>query len=102
MNDLDRVEQRIDGLHCGFALYSLLYAGLGSMASRTEDVQQATGPMIMIGLGGYFAAFVALNTPDAAWVKLLSVIPFFSPYMLPMRMLLSSVAPWRIGRSGPR
>lgn len=78
----------------GFALYSLLYAGLGSMASRTEDVQQATGPMIFIGLGGYFAAFIALNTPDAAWVKILSLIPFFSPYMLPMRMLFSSVAPW--------
>lgn len=78
----------------GFALYSLLYAGLGSMASRTEDVQQATGPMIFIGLGGYFAAFIALNTPDAAWVKILSLIPFFSPYMLPMRMLISSVAPW--------
>ncbi|MGZ6372217.1 MAG: ABC transporter permease [Candidatus Limnocylindria bacterium] len=78
----------------GFALYALLYAGLGSMASRTEDVQQATGPMIFIGLGGYFASFIALNTPDAAWVKLVSLIPFFSPYMLPMRMLISSVEPW--------
>ena len=78
----------------GFALYALLYAGLGSMASRTEDVQQATGPMIFIGLGGYFAAFIALNTPEAAWVKILSLIPFFSPYMLPMRLLISKVAPW--------
>lgn len=78
----------------GFALYALLYAGLGSMASRTEDVQQVTGPMIAIGLAGYFAAFIALNTPEAAWVRLLSLIPFFSPYMLPMRMLISSVAPW--------
>ena len=78
----------------GFALYSLLYAGLGSMASRTEDVQQATGPMIFIGMGGYFAAFIALNTPEAAWVKVLSLIPFFSPYMLPMRLLISSVEPW--------
>jgi ABC-2 type transport system permease protein len=78
----------------GFALYSLLYAGLGSMASRTEDVQQVTGPMIFIGMGGYFASFVALNTPEASWVKLLSLVPFFSPYMLPMRMLISSVEPW--------
>lgn len=78
----------------GFALYSLLYAGLGSMASRTEDVQQVTGPMIFIGLAGYFASFIALNTPEAAWVKLISVIPFFSPYLLPMRLLISSVAPW--------
>lgn len=78
----------------GFALYSLLYAGLGSMASRTEDVQQVTGPMIFIGLAGYFAAFTAINIPEAGWVKLLSLIPFFSPYMLPMRMLISTVAPW--------
>jgi ABC-2 type transport system permease protein len=78
----------------GFALYALLYAGLGSMASRTEDVQQVTGPMIFIGLAGYFASFIALNTPEAAWVRLLSLIPFFSPYMLPMRMLISNVAPW--------
>lgn len=78
----------------GFALYSLLYAGLGSMASRTEDVQQVTGPMIFIGLAGYVAAFTAINVPEAGWVKLVSLIPFFSPYMLPMRMLISSVAPW--------
>ena len=78
----------------GFALYSLLYAGLGSMASRTEDVQQVTGPMIFIGLAGYFAAFTAINIPEAGWVKLVSLIPFFSPYMLPMRMLISTVAPW--------
>ena len=34
----------------GFALYALLYAGLGSMASRQEDVQQVVGPMILIGM----------------------------------------------------
>ena len=78
----------------GFALYALLYAALGSMASRTEDVQQVTGPMIFIGLAGYFAAFTAINVPEAGWVKLVSLIPFFSPYMLPMRMLISSVEPW--------
>lgn len=78
----------------GFALYALLYAGLGSMASRQEDVQQVVGPMILIGMFGYFAGFTALNVPDAAWVRWLSLVPFFSPYLLPMRMLLSSVAPW--------
>ncbi len=78
----------------GFALYSLLYAGLGSVASRQEDVQQVVGPMIVVGMVGYFAAFAAVNVPDAAWVQWLSLVPFFSPYMLPMRLLLSTVAPW--------
>jgi ABC-2 type transport system permease protein len=81
----------------GFMLYATLYAGLGSMAARQEDVQQVTGPMILVGLVGYFAAFVGLNVPDAGWVQALSLVPFFSPYLLPMRMLLSNVAPWEWG-----
>lgn len=78
----------------GFALYALMYAAFGSMASRQEDVQQVTGPMIVVGLAGYLISFAALNVPDAAWVRWVSLIPFFSPYMLSMRLLLSSVAPW--------
>jgi ABC-2 type transport system permease protein len=78
----------------GFLLYSLLYAGLGSMANRQEEVQQVTGPMIFVAMIGYFAAFIGLNTPDASWMQLASLVPFFSPYLLPARAILDSVAPW--------
>jgi ABC-2 type transport system permease protein len=75
----------------GFTLYSTLYAAAGSMVSRIEDVQQAAGPLIFVAVGGYFAAFTGLNEPDADWVAIVSVIPFFSPYLMPARMLLTSV-----------
>ena len=75
----------------GFTLYSTLYAAAGSMVSRIEDVQQAAGPLIFLALGGYFAAFTGLNDPDAEWVGMLSIVPFFSPYLMPARMLLTSV-----------
>ena len=78
----------------GFMLYATLYAALGSIASRQEEVQQVTGPMIFVGMIGYFAAFIGLNTPDASWIQVLSLIPFFSPYLLPARLILDSVAPW--------
>ena len=78
----------------GFLLYALLYAGLGSMANRQEEVQQVTGPMIFVAMIGYFAAFIGLNTPDASWMQLASLVPFFSPYLLPARAILDSVAPW--------
>lgn len=74
----------------GFLLYCTLYAGLGSLASRQEDVTQVTGPMLFIGMGGYFVAFVAMATPDQGWIQLLSLIPFFSPYLLPTRYLLGA------------
>ncbi|HEX7224462.1 MAG TPA: ABC transporter permease [Candidatus Limnocylindria bacterium] len=81
----------------GFLLYATLYAAAGSMVSRIEDVQQAVGPLIFLAMGGYFAAFTGLNDPDAGWVQALSVVPFFSPYLMPARMLLTSPSAAEIG-----
>ncbi|MGZ8563947.1 MAG: ABC transporter permease [Candidatus Limnocylindria bacterium] len=81
----------------GFLLYSTLYAAAGSMVSRIEDVQQAVGPLMFLAMAGYFAAFGALNDPDAEWVVVLSVIPFFSPYLMPARMLLTNPSAAEIG-----
>lgn len=75
----------------GFVLYSTLYAASGSMVSRIEDVQQAAGPLMFLSIGGYLVSFTALNAPDAGWVAVLSLVPFFSPYLMPARMLLTSV-----------
>ncbi len=83
----------------GFALYATLYAALGSTASRLEEVQNITGPMILVGVAGYLIAFAALNVPDADWVRALSFVPFFSPYLIPTRLVLGSIEPWEIGLS---
>jgi ABC-2 type transport system permease protein len=81
----------------GFGLYATLYAALGSTASRQEEVQNITGPMIIVGVAGYLIAFAALNVPDAEWVRVLSFVPFFSPYLIPTRMVMGDIAPWEIG-----
>lgn len=81
----------------GFILYSTLYAAAGSTVSRIEDVQQAVGPLMFLAMGGYFASFAALNDPDAGWVGILSIIPFFSPYVMPARMLLTDPSTSEIG-----
>jgi ABC-2 type transport system permease protein len=80
----------------GFALYSTLYAAGGSMVSRIEDVQQAVGPLIYLALAGYFIAFAGLNDPDAGWISIASLVPFFSPYLMPARMLLGNPAAWEV------
>lgn len=72
----------------GFVLYSTLYAAAGSMVSRVEDVQQAVGPLMFLAMGGYFLTFAAMNDPDSSWAAIGSVVPFFSPYLMPARMLI--------------
>ena len=80
----------------GFVLYATLYAAAGSLVSRVDDVQQAVGPLIYLAMAGYFISFFAMNVPDAGWVQLASLVPFFSPYLMPARMLQTSVAPWEV------
>ena len=81
----------------GFVLYATLYAAAGSLVSRVDDVQQAVGPLIYLAMAGYFVSFFAMNMPDAGWVRLASFVPFFSPYLMPARMLLTNVEAWEVG-----
>lgn len=81
----------------GFAFYSLLYAALGSLVSRQEDVQSATSPLMMLIMVGYFLSIFALNAIDESWVQLASFIPFFSPYLMLARIALGHVAVWEVG-----
>ena len=81
----------------GFVLYATLYAAAGSLVSRVDDVQQAVGPLIYLAMAGYFVSFFAMNVPDAGWVRLAAFVPFFSPYLMPARMLLTSVETWEVG-----
>ena len=83
----------------GFALYALLYAAAGSLVSRQEDVQQASMPLMMLSMVGYFAATFAIQGADAPWVVALSFVPFFSPYLMLARLILGSVAPWEVAAS---
>jgi ABC-2 type transport system permease protein len=47
----------------GYALYSVLYGSLGSLASRTEDAQAAAGPVIALLVAIYIAAVAAIASP---------------------------------------
>ncbi|MGD0861682.1 MAG: ABC transporter permease [Candidatus Limnocylindrales bacterium] len=81
----------------GFLLYSLLYAALGSLVSRQEDVQSATSPLMVLIMLGYFMSIFGLQAIDETWVKVASFVPFFSPYLMLARVSMGGVAPWEFG-----
>jgi ABC-2 type transport system permease protein len=81
----------------GFVLYSLLYAALGSLISRQEDVQSATSPLMMVIMIGYFLSIFGLQAINETWIKLLSFVPFFSPYLMLARVSVGHVEIWEFG-----
>jgi ABC-2 type transport system permease protein len=83
----------------GFTLYSLLYAALGSLVSRQEDVQSATAPLMVLIMAGYFLSVFGLQAIDDPWVKVASFIPFFSPYLMLARVSSGHVEVWEFALS---
>jgi ABC-2 type transport system permease protein len=81
----------------GFLLYSLLYAALGSLVSRQEDVQSATSPLMMLVMVGYFLSIAAVQAVTETWVVVLSFVPFFSPYLMLARVAGGHVELWEFG-----
>ena len=83
----------------GFFSYAALFAGLGALCSKPEDVQQFNGVMMIPIIFAYFVAIVAINDPDKSFVAVASMIPLVSPMVMFTRVALSSVPAWQIGLS---
>ncbi|ROS45031.1 ABC transporter permease [Amycolatopsis thermoflava] len=79
----------------GFLMYSIVFAGLGALVSRQEDVGGAVTPALFFVIAGYVVGISVLpSDPGSGLVALLSVIPVFAPTLMPMRLAMGGVAPW--------
>ncbi|MDF2946209.1 MAG: hypothetical protein K0S51_888 [Bacillales bacterium] len=63
----------------GYLLYAMLYAAVGAMASRIEDLSSVSLPVVALILGAFFIGMTSLHDPSATIVKVGSYIPFFTP-----------------------
>lgn len=80
----------------GFAFFAVLYAALGSLVSRQEDVNTATMPLNILAFAMFVAAQASLNTPDSTLISTLSWIPPFSSTLMPMRVAAGVTGPVQI------
>ena len=80
----------------GFGLYAVLYAAAGSLVSRTEEAQNAAFPLTMLVMVPYIVAVASL-TGDGDVARIVSLVPFWAPIAMPMRMAAGNVAPWEVG-----
>ena len=83
----------------GFILYASMYAALGSLVSRQEEVNQAISPMMTVMFVGYFAAIFSLNAPDNPVARVLSIFPLTSPFVMISRTIIGNAEPWEITAS---
>ncbi|HYJ12439.1 MAG TPA: ABC transporter permease [Thermomicrobiales bacterium] len=83
----------------GFTLYAAMYAGLASLVSRQEEVNQAIAPMQTISTIGYIAAFVTMWAPGSVIAQVLSIFPLTSPFVMISRVIVGDPPAWELALS---
>ena len=80
----------------GYFLFATLYAIVGSMVSSQEDGQQAQMPITLLVALPMTLATVIMTKPDSTLSTVLSLIPFFAPILMFMRITVQQPPMWQI------
>lgn len=81
----------------GFFAYATVFAAAGSLVSRQEDAQSVITPVTMVLAIGYVVGInLVLQNPDSAATTWVSMIPLFSPIMMPGRIALGVAPFWQV------
>ena len=70
----------------GYLMYAVLFAAIGSFCETPRDAQTLMGPIMMILVIPMITMQMAIRTPDAPLVTILSLVPFFTPFLMMARL----------------
>ncbi len=83
----------------GYFLYAAVYAAVGAMCSTEEEAQQAQFPVVIFLVAPVLLLMPVMESPQASWAVILSMVPLFSPVLLYARAGAAAVPYWQMGLS---
>jgi ABC-2 type transport system permease protein len=83
----------------GYLQMATLFAAVGSLINRTEDIGSLGAPLFIPIVGAFLIAMTALQVPEAPFVVVTSFIPLIAPFVMFARIVVSSVPLWQIALS---
>lgn len=83
----------------GFLLYGTLYAGVGAAFETEQDAQNFQIVITMFLVVPLVLIPMLMNEPDGTLAVVMSLIPFFTPILMFLRMTLTQVPAWQIAAS---
>lgn len=69
----------------GYLMYAVLFAAIGAFCETPRDAQTLMGPIMMVLVVPILIATTALQSPDSPLVRIMSWVPFFTPFLMPAR-----------------
>ena len=80
----------------GNLLLNTLYAAVSATMKDLHTSSGFQGYLMMLTFLGFGFVFAALTSPEAAWVRVLSFLPLWTPFLMPVRLALGGVAWWEV------
>ncbi|HOT98042.1 MAG TPA: ABC transporter permease [bacterium] len=80
----------------GYFIYATLYATLGSMVNDEADAQSLQWPVTFLIILGFIFMFYVLNNPNSTAAVILSLIPFFTPLLMFLRLSVGAAPLWQV------
>lgn len=84
---------------CGYFLYASLYAAIGAMCSTDQESQQLQTPVTLLLVAGFLLFNIILHDPNSTQSFILSMIPFFAPILMVLRISMQTPPLWQIALS---
>ena len=80
----------------GYLLYSSMYAAIGSMVNTDQEAQQMQWPAMIPIILAVFLMNAVIQHPNSPLAFWLSIVPFFAPILMLVRILIEQPPMWQI------
>lgn len=83
----------------GYFIYATLYVLVGSMVTTAQEGGQMAMPVIFLLMAGLYLAFAVVRAPNSSFAFWVSMVPFFSPITMMVRIVSQTPPFWQIALS---
>ena len=83
----------------GYLLYSSLFAAVSSLVEQQQDAQGLLMPIYMLIIIPIVSMMFFVQSPNSTIAIVFSMIPFFSPILMVVRIAVTEVPFWQVGLS---
>jgi ABC-2 type transport system permease protein len=83
----------------GYFLYTAMFAVIGAVCNTEQEAQNLQGPIVGMLVLPMLLAFFFVNNPDSTAALVTSLIPFFTPMVMFMRISVLTPPFWQIALS---
>jgi ABC-2 type transport system permease protein len=80
----------------GFFVFSTVYAAIGSAFNNVQEAQQWAGFIVIFLVAPVFFFWMVINDPDSTISVVASLIPFFTPLLMMLRIAIKAPPFWQI------